>query len=108
MSLYFAALVLLSGGAFIHSKSGAPEMRPSDSTADEAWRWLGKAAFWAWLGMLGWGFWALHWSQPLAGLLLSIAFNGFIAIRGPRPAWPLLSMLFCGAGLLAGALVVFS
>ena len=107
MSLYLLALVLLSGGTFIHSKSGAPEMRPSNEVASQAWRWLGRLSFWGWIGLLGWGAWALHWSQPLAGLLASLAANAFIAMRGPRPAWPLLSMLFCGAGLLAGAYVVF-
>ena len=107
MTLYFVALVLLSGGAFIHSKSEAPEMRPADHRSDRAWRWLGKAAFIAWLFLLAWGFWALHWSQPLAGLLFSLGFNGFIAMRGPRPAWPMLSMIFCAAGLVTGALVVW-
>lgn len=106
MTVYLLALILLSGGAFIHTKSAVPEMRPADRSADLAWRWLGKASFWAWLFLLGWGVWALHWSQPLAGLLASLAVNAFIAMRGPRPAWPLLSMLFCSAGLLAGAYLV--
>ena len=107
-TLYLAALVLLSAGAFIQNKSPAPEMRPADKTASEAWRWLGKAALLAWLILLGWGFWRLHWSQPIAGVLFSMGFNAFIAMRGPRTTWPMLSMLFCGAGLLAGAILVLS
>ena len=107
MTSYFAAMVLLSGGAFIHSKSDAPELRPADPRSDQAWRWLGKASFFAWIFLLGWGFWTLHWSQPLAGLLFSLGFNGFIAMRGPRPTWPLLSMLFCGLGLLSAAFLVW-
>jgi len=106
MTLYFVAMVLLSGGAFIQSKSGAPEMRPADRNASLAWRWLGKISLWSWVFLLGWGFWMLHWSQPLAALLFSLAANAFIAMRGPRAAWPLLSMLFCGAGLLAGTILV--
>ncbi len=107
MTSYLVALILLSGGAFIHNKSAAPEMRPADIRSDRAWRWLGKAAFLFWVFLLIWGFWALHWSQPLAGLMVSLGFNGFIAMRGPRPTWPLLSMLFCGAGLLVGAYAVW-
>lgn len=105
-TLYLAALVMLSAGAFIQNKSVAPEMRPADSTASDAWRWLGKAAFYAWLGLLVWGAVHLHWSQPIAGALFSLGFNAFIAMRGPRTAWPMLSMIFCGAGLLAGAVLV--
>lgn len=106
MTLYLLALLLLSGGAFIQTKSAAPEMRPADPRASTAWRLLGKASLWAWIGMLAWGAWRLHWSQPLAGLLASLGFNAFIALRGPRPAWPLLSMLFCAAGLVAAALIL--
>ena len=107
MTIYFVAMVLLSAGAFIHSKSEAPEMRPADPRSDQAWRWLGKASFAFWVFLLLWGAWTLHWSQPLAGLLFSLGFNAFIAVRGPRAAWPMLSMMFCGAGLLAGALAVW-
>lgn len=106
-TLYLVALVLLSAGAFIQTKSAAPEMRPSDRQVSLAWRWIGKLALAFWLFMLVWGVWQLHWSQPVAGLMFSMAFNAFIAMRGPRASWPLLSMMFCGAGLLAGALVVW-
>ena len=105
-TLYLAALVMLSVGAFIQNKSVAPEMRPADKAVSEAWRWAGKAAFAVWLLLLGWGALRLHWSQPVSGALFSVGFNAFIAMRGPRASWPFLSMIFCGAGLLAGAIVM--
>jgi TRAP-type C4-dicarboxylate transport system permease small subunit len=106
VQLYFLAVLLLSGGAFIHSQSRLPALRPADPRADSAWRWLAYAALAAWPAMLAWGAWQLHWSQPLSALLGSLGVNGFLAWRGPRPAWPGLSMLMCGLGLLLAALIV--
>lgn len=100
MSLYFLAMLLLSGAAFIQSKSDAPELRPESQASDRVWRLLGKACFAAWLALIVWGALTLHWSQPLAGVVGSLGFNIFLARLGPRPFWPGLSML-CGVAGLA-------
>jgi hypothetical protein len=93
-------MLLVSGAAFIQSKSGAPELRPESMLADAVWQLLGKACFGAWLGLIIWGALKLHWSQPLGGVAGSLAFNAFLARMGPRPFWPGLSML-CGVVGLA-------
>ncbi len=105
MTLYYAAMVLLSIGAFIHSKSPAPEMRPASEAASTFWFWLARAAFIAWIALIVWGFRELHWSQPVAAVMVSLVGNGVIAMRGPRNAWPMLSMLFCALGLAATAII---
>ncbi len=106
VTLYYAAMVLLSIGAFIHSKSPAPEMRPASEAASEFWRWLARATLIAWVALIVWGFRELHWSQPVAATMVSLAANGVIAMRGPRDAWPMLSMLFCALGLAAAAIIL--
>jgi hypothetical protein len=105
VTLYYAAMVLLSIGAFIHSKSPAPEMRPASEAASTFWFWLARAAFIAWIALIVWGFRELHWSQPVAAVMMSLVGNGVIAMRGPRNAWPMLSMLFCALGLAATAII---
>ncbi|MFN8891892.1 MAG: multidrug DMT transporter permease [Alphaproteobacteria bacterium] len=107
MTLYYAAMVLLSIGAFIHSKSPAPEMRPESEAASTFWLWLSRAAFVTWIALIVWGFRELHWSQPVAAVMVSLVGNAVIAMRGPRNAWPLLSMLFSGLGLAAAAIILF-
>lgn len=106
MSAYFLALVLLSAGAFLHSRSSAPGMRPADPRADAGWRWLSHAAFAAWLALLGYGAVALPWFEPVSGLAASLGVNAFLAMRGPRITWPALSMLFSLSGLLIAAYAV--
>ncbi len=106
MTLYYAAMVLLSIGAFIHSKSPAPEMRPASEAASTFWLWLSRAAFVTWIALIVWGFRELHWSQPVSAVMVSLVGNGVIAMRGPRDAWPMLSMLFCALGL-AAAVIIF-
>ena len=106
VTLYYAAMVLLSIGAFIHSKSPAPEMRPASEAASTFWFWLARAAFVAWIALIVWGFRELHWSQPVAAVMVSLVGNGVIAMRGPRNAWPMLSMLFCALGLAAAAIIL--
>ena len=100
MSAYFLAVVLLSAGAFLHTRSTAPGMRPADPRADAAWRWLSRAALAAWLAMLGYGVAALPWLEPASGLAASLAVNAFLVMRGPRITWPALSMFFSATGLL--------
>lgn len=99
MDIYFVTVVVLSVGAFIHSRCSVPELRPASEASSMAWRYLARLAFLAWLGMLAWGLWAKPWTLPLAAVMGSLAANALIASRGPRPFWPGLSMLFCAAGL---------
>ncbi|CAH0219489.1 multidrug DMT transporter permease [Roseomonas sp. CECT 9278] len=108
MSTYFMAMMLLSGGSFIRTKSNAPEMRPASAASDMVWGLLAKAALWSWLGLIVYGFYRFHWSQPVAAVLASLAVNALIAIRGPRRTWPMLSYLFCAVGLAAAAVVVLN
>ena len=102
MSTYFMAMMLLSAGSFIHTRSLAPEMRPASAASDMIWRWTATAAFWSWLGLGAWGLWTMHWSQPIAAVLASLAVNAVIGLRGPMRTWPSLSLMFCVAGLLSG------
>jgi hypothetical protein len=107
VTLYYAAMVLLSIGAFINSKSPAPEMRPASEAASTFWLWLSRAAFITWIALIVWGFRELHWSQPLAAVMVSLVGNAVIAMRGPRDAWPMLSMVFSVLGLAAAAIILF-
>ena len=107
VTLYYAAMVLLSIGAFIQSKSGAAEMRPASEAASVFWHWLARATFITWIALIVWGFRELHWSQPVAAVMVSLVGNAVIAMRGPRNAWPLLSMVFSGLGLAAAAIILF-
>jgi hypothetical protein len=106
MSSYFMAMMLLSGGRFIRDKSGAPEMRPASAASDMVWGLLAKAAFWMWIGLIVYGFYSFHWSQPVAAIMASLAVNALIAMRGPQRTWPGLSILFCAVGLMAGITVL--
>ena len=105
VTLYFTAMVLLSIGAFIHSKSPAPEMRPASEAASTFWLWLSRAAFVTWIALIVWGFGELHWSQPVSAVMVSLVGNAVIAMRGPRDAWPMLSMVFSVLGLAAAAII---
>lgn len=106
MSNYFIAMLMLSAGSFIHSRSSAPEMRPATPAADIAWEWLARAAFIAWIVLIVWGFARLHWSQPLAGLIGSLGVNALLGHVGPLPAWPRISAIFCAGGLLAAVATI--
>lgn len=106
MSTYFLAMMLLSAGSFIRSKSAAPDMRPASTVADTAWSVVAKLAFWMWLGLIIWGFVKYHWSQPVAAVMASLAGNALIGMRGPMRTWPGLSLIFCAAGLLSGLVIV--
>ena len=106
MLTYFVAMVLLSAGSFIHSRSEAPEMRPASAGGDMLWRWTAKASLAAWVALIVWGFVHYHWSQPLAAVLASLGANGLIAQRGPMRTWPGVSLIFCAAGLLSAVAVL--
>lgn len=106
MSTYFLAMLLLSAGSFIRTRSSAPEMRPASAASDMVWSLAARAAFFMWLALIVWGFLNYHWSQPVAAVLVSLAINALIAMRGPMRTWPGLSLMFCVAGLLSGAVVL--
>ncbi|MBR0650762.1 multidrug DMT transporter permease [Roseomonas terrae] len=102
---YFMAMLMLSVGSFIRTRSAAPEMRPASAASDLIWGLVARAAFFMWLALIVWGFMTYHWSQPVAGVMLSLAANALIAMRGPMRTWPGLSLLFSVAGLMAGTVV---
>ncbi|MBR0670205.1 multidrug DMT transporter permease [Neoroseomonas soli] len=102
MPTYLMAMMLLSAGSFIRTRSAAPEMRPASAASDMVWGWVARAAFWSWIGLAVWGFVTMHWSQPVAAVLASLGVNALIGLRGPMRTWPGLSMVFCVAGLLSG------
>jgi hypothetical protein len=105
MSTYFLAMMLLSAGSFIRTRSAAPEMRPASAASDMVWSIAARAAFWMWLALIVWGFMSYHWSQPVAAVMVSLAANALIAMRGPMRTWPGLSLMFCAAGLLSGTVI---
>jgi hypothetical protein len=107
MDLYVIAVLALSVGSFIHSRSSVPELRPSSEAANTIWSLLSKLAFLGWIAMLVWGFWTLVWSLPASALLGSLAVNALLAMRGPKPFWPGLSMLMSAIGLALSVWVVF-
>ncbi|MDB5369842.1 MAG: Multidrug transporter permease [Roseomonas sp.] len=102
MDTFLPALLLLSGASFIHSRSNVPELRPGSEGADLAWKWLSQLAFFLWVGLLIWGCFMRPWTTVAVGLGLSLLFNVFLAIRGPRPVWPGLSMAMGAAGIGLG------
>lgn len=102
MSTYFLAMMLLSAGSFIRTRSAAPEMRPASRISDIVWGWIARASFWMWLALIVWGFMHYHWSQPVSAVMMSLVVNAVIAMRGPMRSWPGLSLLFCLAGLMSG------
>ncbi len=102
MDTYLPALMLLSGAAFIHTRSNVPELRPASDAADTAWKLLSLLALWLWAGLLVWGAVMRPWTDVALGFALSLAFNLLLALRGPRPAWPGLSMVSAVLGIGAG------
>lgn len=102
MQVYIAALILLSLAGVIEARCSTPGLRPSAAVADRVFHFMGRAAFGFWLFLLGWGFWKLPWSQPVAGLVLSLGANALLVRGGARPYWPGLSM---GLALLGFFLV---
>lgn len=106
MQLYFVALLALSIAGVIEARSTTPGLRPAAPAADRAFRILGRSAFAFWLVLLAWGFWRLHWTQPVAGLLLSLGANALVVQAGARPAWPGLAMGLALVGLFLTALVL--
>ena len=106
MQVYFVALLALSLAGVIEARCSTPGLRPAAPAADRAFRILGRAAFAFWLVLLAWGVLKLHWTQPLAGLLGSLAANALLVSGGARPWWPGLSMGLSLAGLFLVVVVL--
>ncbi|RKK04247.1 multidrug DMT transporter permease [Pseudoroseomonas wenyumeiae] len=103
MDTYVPALMLLSGASFLNSRSNVPELRPASEAADTAWKLLAQFSFLFWLGLLIWGAVMRPWFEPVLGFATSLLFNLVLAVRGPRPTWPGLSMIMAVAGIALGA-----
>ncbi|PWS37163.1 hypothetical protein DFH01_09880 [Falsiroseomonas bella] len=99
MSAAFVAALLCSVAAFIHTRSSDPAMRPANAVADLVWKGLAFAALIAWGVLIVRDYARGEWADGTAALLGSIAANWYFNHRGPRPAWPGLSMLFAVVGL---------
>ena len=100
MSAALIAALLLSVAAYIHTRSADPRMRPENPVADLVWRGLSFAALLGWGALIVRGYVEGHWADATAALLGSFALNWYFGhYRGPKPAWPGLSMLFAVAGL---------
>ncbi|TCZ59767.1 hypothetical protein [Roseicella aquatilis] len=107
MQVYIAALIILSLAGVIEARCSTPGLRPEAAVADRVFHFFGRAAFGFWLLLLAWGVWRLHWSQPVAGLILSLGANALLVRGGARPYWPGLSMGLALVGLFL-ATVVFN
>lgn len=107
MDIYFLALVALSIAGMIEARCSTPGLRPEYEPADRAFRWLGRSAFFMWLGLLGFGFWQLAWWQPVAGLVGSLAANALVLQYGARPYWPGISMGLTLLGLGLASKIFF-
>jgi hypothetical protein len=106
MDLYLPAMLLLSGGAFIHSRSTVPELRPASEAADTVWKLLAKLAFFLWIGLLVWGAYQRPLMAVVMAFVLSLLFNVLLASRGPRPVWPGLSMVLSALGVGFGVYTI--
>jgi hypothetical protein len=106
MTVYFIALVLLSLAGVIEARSSTPALRPAAPAADRAFAIFGRSAFCFWLVLLAWGFWTLPWTQPVAGLVASLAANALLVQSGARPYWPGLAMALSLVGLYLTAVVL--
>ncbi|MBK1657900.1 hypothetical protein [Paracraurococcus ruber] len=106
MQVYFLALVALSIAGVIEARSTTPGLRPEAAAADRAFRIMGRSAFAFWLVLLAWGVLEMHWTQPLAGLILSLAANALVVQAGARPWWPGISMGLALLGLFLTAVVL--
>ena len=100
------ALLAISLAGVIEARCSTPGLRPEAAPADRAFRILGRSAFAFWLVLLAWGVLNLHWTQPLAGLLGSLAANALLVSGGARPYWPGLSMGLSLAGLFLTVVVL--
>jgi hypothetical protein len=106
MQAYILALMALSLAGVIEARCSTPGLRPEAAVADNVFHILGRAAFGFWLVLLAWGFWTLPWTQPVAGLVASLAANALLVQSGARPYWPGLAMALSLVGLYLTAVVL--
>jgi hypothetical protein len=100
MSAALLAALFLSIAAYMHTRSNHPSMRPENEIMDLAWRALSFAALIAWGALIAKLYVQGQWANGTAALLGSFALNWYFGHhRGPKPAWPGLSMLFGVVGL---------
>lgn len=103
MSAFMIAALLLSVAAYIHTVSGKLGMRLENPTAEVLWRITSTLALLAWVALILRGYMTRHWTDATAALVGSFALNWWFGHRGPKPGWPLVSLLFAVVGLgLAG------
>lgn len=106
MQLYFAALIALSLAGVIQARCSMHGLRLAVPRTDRAFRILGRAAFGFWLVLLAWGALELHWTQPVAGLAMSLGANALLVQMGTRPWWPGASMGLSVVGLVLTSVVL--
>ena len=100
MSAALLAALFCSVAAYLHTLSRDPRMRPDNAVMDLVWRGLATASLIAWGALIVRGYVQAHWADATAALLGSVALNWYFGhYRGPRPAWPGLSMFFAVVGL---------
>lgn len=99
MNLYFLAMLFLGVAGMIENRCNVPEMRPEYPPADRAFRLLGRFSFGMWLALIIFGFWKLHWLQPVVAIVGSFAANALVAANGARTWWPAAAMALALLGL---------
>ncbi|WP_431267275.1 hypothetical protein [Dankookia sp. P2] len=85
MQPYILALIALSIAGVIEARCSTPGLRPEAAVADNVFHILGRAAFGFWLVLLAWGFWKMHWTQPAAGIVLSLGADWLLVQQGRGP-----------------------
>ncbi|MGK7863001.1 hypothetical protein [Falsiroseomonas sp. E2-1-a4] len=99
MSAFMIAALMLSVAAYLHTVSGKLGMRLANPTAEVLWRVVSFVAMIVWVVLILRGFMTRHWSDATAALLGSFALNWWFGHRGPKPGWPIVSLLFALVGL---------
>ena len=105
MPAHILAAVMLSVAAYIHTMSADPMRRPANVIVDLFWRVLSFVALCTWALLVLHTFFERSWTDGAAALFGSFAVNWWFGHRGPKPAWPLVSILF---GIVGLGLAVFS
>jgi hypothetical protein len=99
MNLYFLAMLCLGMAGMIENRCSTPGLRPEYAPADRAFGLLGRFSFSMWVALIIFGFWKLHWLQPVAAIVGSLAANTLLVANGARTWWPAASMGLALLGL---------
>lgn len=99
MNLYFLAMLCLGVAGVIENRCSTPGLRPEYPPADRAFRLLGMFSFGMWLALIVFGFWKLHWVEPVVAIVGSLAANAIVVSYGIRTWWPAASMGLALLGL---------